>query len=310
MSKQGQADTEELPLLRVPETQQAGPHSATVRVELAGLSDRGKVRPNNEDHYLIIRFGRFLDTLFTNVPEGSLPVRAQEIGYGMAVADGMGGQAAGEVASRLALETLIRLILEIPDWVLLPDTFLSEEVKRRAAERWREIHATLTREAAANPELYQMGTTLTAAWSIATELFICHVGDSRAYLFRNGGLVPVTHDHTVAQVMADQGYIRQDEVARSRMRHMLTQTLGGGADSVTPQIDSHQLEDGDQLLLCTDGLTEMVDEPTIASVLASGEPADKLCQRLVDLALERGGKDNVTVVVARYRFPSADEGAP
>jgi protein phosphatase len=304
MTNRSQADTETTPIHPTPDPRPTLVASTEVRVDVSGLSDKGKVRANNEDHYLILCFGRFLETLRTNLPEDELPVTSQEIGYGMAVADGMGGHAAGEVASRLALRTLIHCVLELPDWILIPNEMVMGEVVRRAADRLQKIHEVLTSKSRSEPELYRMGTTLTTAASIGKELVITHVGDSRAYRFRQGMLAPFTKDHTVAQAMADQGYISQDDVHHSRLRHMLTQTLGGGAASVQPDVQRHQLEDGDCLLLCTDGLTEMVDEATIAGVLASGDAADVTCHRLVDLALEHGGKDNVTVVVARYQIPS------
>ncbi len=148
-----------------------------------------------------------------------------------------------------------------------------------------------------------MGTTMTIACSVGKDLFIAHVGDSCAYRFRHGELSQLTRDHTLAQAQADRGQIRQEEVATNRQRHVLTQTLGGSTADVDPEVQHLQLADGDCLLLCSDGLTEKVKEYQIAQFLVSGDNAERSCRRLVDLALERGGKDNVTVVVARYRFP-------
>jgi protein phosphatase len=306
MSERTEPETEEIPFQRSPDAQRPDTGSSRVRVDLAGLSDKGKVRENNEDHYMIVGFGRFLETLSTNLPEEEVPAGSHEVGYGLVVADGMGGHSAGEVASRLALQTLVRLVANIPDWILLPDHLWTEEILRRAEERCQGIHALLTERSKTSPQLHRMGTTLTVTWSLGKELFIAHVGDSRAYRFRKGQLHRFTEDHTLAQAMAERGFLRPDEVPRSRLRHVLTQTLGGGASTVKPDLQQHQLQDGDCLLLCTDGLTDMVDDETIAAVLASNEPSAHICQRLVDLALERGGKDNVTVVVARYDFSEVD----
>jgi protein phosphatase len=273
-----------------------------VQADLAGLSDRGKVRPTNEDHYLVVRFGRYLEALCTNLPEGTVPARSRETGYGMVVADGMGGRAAGEVASRLAIQTLVRLVLNVPDWILRPDDAWAAESLRRAAERFRQVNAVVTDQANAEPALYSMGTTMTVAWSLGADLFIAHMGDSRAYLFRRENLHQLTRDHTLAQELADYGQITQAEVATHRLRHVLTQVLGRETADVKPEVQRLQLADGDYLLLCTDGLTEMVEAGAIAEVLGCGEEAEATCRRLVDRALERGGKDNVTVVMARYRI--------
>ena len=155
------------------------------------------------------------------------------------------------------------------------------------------------------PKLRGMGTTITAAHSLGDDLFVTHVGDSRAYLFRKGKLQLLTRDQTQAQLMADIGMISQQEVAQHRLRHVLTNTLGGLENDVRVDIQRFKLADADRLLLCTDGLTDMVEGDVVAGVLATEESSDVACRRLVDLALESGGKDNVTVVLARYLIPEA-----
>src|SRR5262245_52849086 len=174
--------------------------SSRLQVDLAGLTDRGKVRPNNEDHFLIARAGRFLEHLQTNLPPQEVPVRQEEICYGMLVADGMGGHAAGEVASRLAIRTFVDQVLLTPDWILrTDDAHLVTEVARRAEERTIQASAALTKAALDDPRLTGFGTTLTVAFNVDTDLFLAHVGDSRAYLLRRGRLQQLTHDHTLAQ---------------------------------------------------------------------------------------------------------------
>src|SRR5262249_41964347 len=162
------------------------------------------------------------------------------------------GVAAGEVASRLAIESMVNLVLDVPDWILLPDDEgLAAEVMRRAEERYRQVHAVLAERGSEEPGLRGMGTTMTLAWSLGRELFTAHVGDSRAYLFRGGTLWRLTRDHTVAQALADHGMIAPDEVAKNRMRHVLTRSLGGGAKDVQAEVQHLRLADGDCLLLCT-----------------------------------------------------------
>lgn len=298
-------DPSKLDTVEMPLPTGASGASALVEVDLAALSDRGKVRTNNEDHYLILRFGRLFETLFTNLPPGDVPSSTREIGYGMAVADGVGGSAAGEVASSLAIQTVVNLVLDLPDWILRPGPGLDDRVMRRAEERSRQVNDVLNEEAARNPKLRGMGTTMTIAWNLGADMFLAHVGDSRAYLYRLGQLHQLTRDHTLAQALADRGQIRQEDVASNRQRHVLTQTLGGGNTEVNPEVQHLHLADGDCILLCTDGLTEMVNEAAIADILARGESAETSCRRLVDLALKNGGKDNVTALLARYRFPQS-----
>jgi protein phosphatase len=268
------------------------------------------VRSNNEDHFLVTRFGRFFEWLHSNLPEVEIPARAGETGYAMVVADGIGGRASGEVASQLAIRTLINLALNTPDWILLlEDDRMAEEVMRRAGERWGHVNEAMAEQANADPTLQGFGTTLTVAWSLGTDLFLAHVGDSRAYLLRGTHLLQLTRDHTAAQELADQGAIARSEVASHRWRHVLTKALGSRRKQAEPDVQRITLADTDCLLLCTDGLTEMVADDRISEILQRAPTAQQACQTLVDAALNAGGKDNVTVVVARYQMPVKRPGA-
>jgi PPM family protein phosphatase len=278
--------------------------SPAAQVDLAALSHPGKVRPNNEDHFLVVRFHRALQTLLTNLPEGLVPLRAEEAGYGLVVADGLGGMAAGEVASRSAIGTLINLALATPDWVLTGGGPEVERVMRRMAERYRRVDAALREQAAADPGLAGMGTTMTLACSLGADLVLAHVGGSRAYLLRGGTLHPLTRDHTLVQELVDRGVVRPEQAARHPFRHVLTRALGGAGGEIDAEVQRVALADGDQLLLCTDGLTDMVDPAAIGATLRGAASSNDACQALVELALQEGGKDNVTVVLARYRFAS------
>src|SRR5262245_14023450 len=279
------------------------PTSAGVRVELAAATDRGKKRPNNEDHYLAVRFGRSLETLLTNLPDGEVPDRFAEVGYGMAVADGMGGAVAGEVASSLALVTGLNLALNSPKWTLRMTPEEICESMERWRQRFRQIDHVLSDTAKSHPSLAGMGTTLTVACSLGTHLVLYYVGDSRAYLFRGGRLHRLTRDHTQAQALADQGRIAPEDVSRHRFRHVLTRVVGKGSGAVEADVEYIQLTDGDRLLLCTDGLNDMVSDDQIAEALRGIETSHEAAHTLIDMALEAGGKDNVTVVMARYTIP-------
>jgi len=132
---------------------------------------------------------------------------------------------------------------------------------------------------------------------------VASVGDSRVYLFRRGRLLQLTRDQTYSQLLADLGKIPQHEVSTHHLRHILTDAIGAGAGEVNVKVRHLSLLNEDRLLLCTDGLTEMVDEEEIAGVLMREQRAQEACQSLVDLALEHGGKDNVTVLMANYEIP-------
>src|SRR5436190_3331823 len=282
--------------------------SAQVRIDVAALSDKGKVREQNEDHYYVARGGRHVTTLLSNIPPGDIPSQAAETCYLMIVADGMGGHAAGEVASRMAIATLMNIILHVPDWILRLDDQHAHKVIQRAADRCQQIHEALQKQGRLHPDLEGMGTTMTAALSLGDDLFVTQVGDSRAYLFRGGTLQRLTRDQTRAQELADQGVISQQDVAQHRLRHVLTNALGGFQKNVRVDIKRWKLADGDQVLLCSDGLTDMLEDASIAELLGRDADSDETCRRLVDSALEHGGKDNITVVLARYGIRDSGSG--
>jgi protein phosphatase len=144
---------------------------------------------------------------------------------------------------------------------------------------------------------------MTVAASLGADLFLAHIGDSRAYLFRGDELHQLTRDHTLAQAMIEAGVATADDTAVHGMRRVLTAALGATAQPSDPEVQRLYLRHGDQLLLCTDGLTECVDGETIRSILRHADSADDACRALIEEALRDGATDNVTVVLARYRFP-------
>jgi serine/threonine protein phosphatase PrpC len=206
------------------------------------------------------------------------------------------------VASRLAITYLVGLVLDTPDWIFGSDEPLVEQILSRATHRFRDINAALVEQGRRDPNLAGMGTTLTLAWNFRTDLFLAHVGDSRAYLLHAGTLHRLTRDHTLAQGLVEAGVISAEEVASHRFRHVLTQALGISQKASEPEVRRVRLSDGDKVLLCTDGLTDLVDDAAIAAALGRDLPATQTCKALVDLALQAGGKDNVTAVVCGYRI--------
>jgi protein phosphatase len=276
-----------------------------VRVEISARTDRGLRRKTNEDAYLVFRTGRFLQRVDTNIAEEELESRYDVAGHIMAVADGMGGAAAGEVASQGALVEAFRLILRSPKWLLSLDDPTTREMEVRSFfDRVKGyisgMHDALLRHAAAHPEAAGLGTTLTLAYSLGLDLFVAHVGDSRAYVFRDGSLQHVTRDHTVAQHLADSGLISVQEIESHPDRHILTSVVGGHGAALHGDMHHIPLQFGDAVVVCTDGLTGAVRDEEIAAILGSAPSCDEACESLISLTLERGAPDNVTVIVARY----------
>ena len=280
-----------------------------VRVEVAALTDVGKVRETNEDAYFVSRIGRYLEPLASNLPEALVP-RAEEAGYLMIVADGMGGHAAGEVASHTAIAATVTKILSSPKWILKLDDPATREQEIRelwelAREFFARMHAAVVERAAEDRALQGMGTTVTSAYSVGADLFVTHVGDSRAYLFRDDRVEKMTRDHTLAQRYVDLGLMAPGDAGTTRFQHVLTQAIGGNDEE--PEADMHRVElaHGDRVLLCTDGLSNLLREEDMAGVIRRSRSAAEGCRALVDLALERGAPDNVTVVLASYTIDPA-----
>jgi len=282
-----------------------GAFSSRVHVDISALTHTGHRRQNNEDQFFVAKATRALETLMTSLPPGDVPDRTDELNYVMVVADGMGGHAAGEVASRLTITALVALALQIPDWILRADPAHVPEIERRARQAIQQVGSMLVERGRQDVSLRGMGSTLTGARSFGRELLIVHVGDSRAYLLRAGQLQRLTRDHTYAQMMVDAGHSSPDDAALSGVRHILTNVLGGAVDEVDVDVDLLGLEDADRLLLCSDGLTDGVDNDTIGATLQRALSSREACERLVQLALDCGGHDNVTVIVASFEFPPA-----
>jgi protein phosphatase len=274
--------------------------SAAVAVESFGLSDRGKLRGDNQDHFYLGKLGRFSQTLATSLPSGEIPERLEQAGYTAVVADGMGGHAGGEVASRTAIIVFFHLLFDTPDWVLKVDDQSAAKILDRVTDRYRSLDSLLDERARVDPNLRGMGTTMTLTYSIGFDLFLAHAGDSRAYLCRDGALRQLTRDHTRVQELVDAGMMTREEAATHRLRNVLTNVLGGGVPLTDVDVHRVGLAAGDTMLLCSDGLYDVVKDDEIASILGASKSAEAACRSLIDLALERGAPDNVTAVVSRY----------
>jgi protein phosphatase len=281
------------------------PHTA-VRVEFGALSHKGLVREDNEDHYLVVRRRRARDVLLSNLPVERFHQAKQEA-YSLVVADGMGGQAFGKLASCLTLLAGWDLGSDEIKWPIKINRRESDELAQKAAVLFSLLDRALLSAAKARPQLSGMGTTLTICYTTGPELFVLHAGDSRAYLYRGGALRRLTRDHTLAQEMIDAGIAEPESDAEMSQRHVLTNWVGGG--NVAVQVAHHQLAHGDRLLLCTDGLTSLVSEIEIATLLDAHPRPDDACRALVERALDYGGFDNITVVLASYAIPDVADTA-
>jgi len=310
MSEKLAADTVEMPTAVESQYLPPGGLSTLVNVEISAQSDRGSVRHNNEDHFLVARLDRTMRPLLTNLEPGALPEECTESVYGMLVADGMGGHSAGEVASETAIVSLVDQVLRTPDWIMRLNDELAHQVLERMETRLEEVNEIVSDRALNEPGLEGMGTTITLAASLGMDAIIAHVGDSRAYLLRRGQLLQLTRDHTIAQTLVDLGAIDRETAARHQLRHVLTNVIGGKGDKLRVELHQLRLQDEDQLLLCTDGLSDMAKDEAIAAVLRDSGTAGDACQALIQLALAGGGKDNVTVTLARYRLPARERSGP
>jgi len=250
-----------------------------VQIVSSGLSDVGRVRTNNEDSFRIVE----ALNLFI-------------------LSDGMGGEAHGEVASAMAVDVVNKYCesgKEDSGATVLdeaPSNFSSWT--RRLKNAVTQANFQIFQSAQQNPEQRGMGATITALWLNDTLLSIAHVGDSRAYLLRSGTLQQLTSDHSLVAEQVRHGILTAAEAEESQMQSVLMRALGSQED-VEVDAEEHMVIARDILLLCSDGLTRMVIEPEIAGTLQAEPDATKAAQKLVDLANDRGGSDNITVVVVR-----------
>jgi PPM family protein phosphatase len=258
-----------------------------VQIVSGGVSDVGRVRTNNEDSF------RVLEALNLFI-----------------LSDGMGGEAHGEVASAMAVETVEKFCSN-------PDASKEDSgvtLHGAASDNWSpqtkilqnavfQANFNIYQSAQKHPEQRGMGATLTTGWLNESKLSIAHVGDSRAYLLRTGALQQLTNDHSLVAEQVRRGILTPQQAEESEMQSVLLRALGANPE-VDVEVDEVDLMPRDVLLFCSDGLTRMVSEPEIAGKLQAETDPGTAAQKLVDLANERGGLDNVTVIVVRVQDDS------
>lgn len=275
-----------------------GNATPSVNVAFGAATHTGLVRTNNEDHFAVVRRFRSREVLLTNMPADAYPEREESV-YAFGVADGVGGAAFGELASDLALRTGWELTGRAFKWGFNLTDDEVEELLESTKVYLQLIHQKI--QAESQKIAYRgMGTTLTGALTVGRIAIIVNVGDSRAYLFRHQQLFRLTHDQTLAELMVKSGIIPSINEAAQRFRNTLVNCLGGNYPEVDIESMQLSLEEGDQILLCTDGLTDMVSEEKMSEIIAGSSDPQSACDNLIQAALDGGGKDNVTAVLGRY----------
>lgn len=267
-----------------------------VPIDSFGLTDIGKLRTINEDQFVIASLRKSVRLRHTSLTDPGLVARLAGVeSYLFVVADGVGGRPGGELASTSAVSTLLEYVDEAVVAYHSLDIdqehdFLAnlERSVQRAHERIIEEHGSPGKGPA---------TTLTMVTLTWPRAYLVHVGDSRAYYLRGGQLRQLTRDQTTGEYMVDVGAWTEDQAARAKVGGNLTSAVGG--QEMTPAVGLIDLEPGDVLLLCTDGLTKHVADPQITQVLHGAESAEAMCRSLVQKALDAGGSDNVTLIVAK-----------
>ena len=263
-----------------------------IRVQIFGKTDLGRSRDHNEDTFLVADLTRMEASLQPHVREHDVGDR----GTLFVVADGMGGAAAGEVASKMAADSIYQHLVK---------TWHAEEevTPQRFAYRLKEAvevaNSSIHSHAKAHPEVRGMGTTTTAAGVLGDHLYLSQVGDSRAYLIRDGQAHQLTKDQSLMQRLVEAGELTEEEAAKSERRNIILQALGPDP-KVKVDLTHQEVRRGDVLVLCSDGLSGQVKKEEIAQAVLENTDLSAVCDKLIGLANQRGGPDNITVVVARF----------
>ncbi len=271
-------------------------------IDLFGLTHPGKIRSENQDHFLLVTVHRQMQVHGASLPHPDrLPLRGERQATIFMVADGVGGAEAGGEASQLALEAVTRYVSSAMTSFHNagddPDGFTAS-----LQEAVMEAHHAVLKEAEVRTVDGRMATTLTLAIAVWPRMYVIQVGDSRAYHYQDGALHRVTRDQTVAQDLVDQGVLDADRIQASPFSSVLSSAIGGG--EAVPVVSSMDVNRSCCVLLCSDGLTRHVTDDEIAEQFSADNSSEAVCHALLDLALERGGADNITILVGRAQRSS------
>jgi serine/threonine protein phosphatase PrpC len=270
--------------------------------DLFGLTNVGKVRKENQDHFLICTVYPQIEINATSLPDvDDLELRGQRLATIGMVADGVGGSDGGSDAARLATETVMRYVASTLRSYYAAGSSREEEFQKSLTDGVMQAHDTVRAEAATRADPKPMATTLTLCVGVWPWMYVVQVGDSRAYYHDGQKLHQVTSDQTIAQHLVDTGALPKDRLDTSPFRHMLSSAIGG--EEATPHVSRVDLRRSGTVLMCSDGLTRHVKDDEIAAHIRDMTSSKQLCTDLMDLALERGGHDNITILASRAPLP-------
>ena len=266
-------------------------------IDAFGVTHPGKVRKDNQDHYILCSLRRQVVVRGSSIPEADavLGSESERLASMVMVADGVGGAAKGETASRVALTGIARYVTRSLRCYYRSDE--EEDFSEALRHGALECHEDLRRLAEESLDQRGMATTLTLYLGVWPRAYLLQVGDSRCYLLRDGELTQITRDQTMAQEMVDLGIMKPDQVAGTRLEHTLTSSIGGSHSQ--PTVTRFDMNWGHVLLLCSDGLTRHVSDDRIRDVLRSMTSAQQACETLLQDALDGGGTDNITIAIGR-----------
>ena len=266
-------------------------------LDVFGLTHCGKVRSNNEDHFLLCSLQRRVEVYHTSLPDPSVLTNSHRLAFMALVADGVGGAKAGEEASRIALEHVTRYVTESLDCYYTSDAGDDSNFVKELEEAALRVHSELAVESATAPERKGMATTLTLWIGVWPNAYLLQVGDSRCYVLRDGELVQISRDQTMAEEFVKQGVFNRGDAGFKRWANVLSSAIGGpeAAPSVTKVPQSWK----NVGLICSDGLTRHVPDEKIRQRLQEMTSAKQVCETLLQDALDAGGEDNITIVVGR-----------
>jgi serine/threonine protein phosphatase PrpC len=267
-------------------------------IDVHGVTDPGKVRKDNQDHFVLCSLRKQLVLRLSSIPDAtSLMGESERLASLAMVADGVGGAARGETASRMALQAVTQYVSRTTRSYFGAAEDDDQALLNALEEGAAHCHAELLRLGEEDANYRGMATTLTLYLGVWPRGYLLQVGDSRCYMLRDGELTQITRDQTMAQAMVDVGAMKAEEAAGSSLAHTLTSSIGG--HETHPKITRVDMTWGNVLMLCSDGLTRHVSDERIRDVLRSMTSAKQACETLVQEALDDGGSDNVTVVVGR-----------
>jgi protein phosphatase len=264
-------------------------------IDTCGVTHPGKVRETNEDQFFVASLQKSLNLLHTSLDQVAAFDEVQKSkAYLFVVADGVGSTGGGQIASSLAVQSLITYVSRTMGCFYGYDVDSEHEFIEQLEAAVQHAHDKILAEFSSKGK--GPATTLTIATLIWPRVYYIHVGDSRAYYLRNGRLKQITRDQTMGEMMMDQGVMTEEQVTRSSLMNMLASAVGG---DLKPAVGLIDLQWGDTLLLCSDGLTRHVSDDEITDILLAADSADSGCQQLLNAALEGGGRDNITIVIGR-----------